>query len=81
MLASCAREPVLGTRGLEIERRHLLLSGFVSSIALILPISGKGVMGCLRSCGYRIHLSSYISNFLLLLLCWNLEGLSMCSVG
>ncbi|GJN18370.1 hypothetical protein PR202_gb05524 [Eleusine coracana subsp. coracana] len=39
VLASCAREPVPGNSGLEMERRHLVLSGLVSSVVLVLPIS------------------------------------------
>ncbi|GJM93898.1 hypothetical protein PR202_ga10491 [Eleusine coracana subsp. coracana] len=39
VLASCAREPVPGNSGLEMERRHLVLSGLLSSVVLILPIS------------------------------------------
>ncbi|TVU35917.1 hypothetical protein EJB05_17824 [Eragrostis curvula] len=39
VLASCAREAVPGTRGWEMERRQLLLSGLVSSVMLVLPIS------------------------------------------
>lgn len=39
MLASCSREPAARNRGLEVERRRLLMSGLVSSFAIMLPIS------------------------------------------
>jgi len=39
VLASCSREPPDRNRGLEVERRRLLMSGLVSSFAIVLPIS------------------------------------------
>ncbi|CAL4975262.1 unnamed protein product [Urochloa decumbens] len=39
VLASCSREPAAGSSGLEVERRRLLMSGLVSSFAIVLPIS------------------------------------------
>ncbi|CAL4948707.1 unnamed protein product [Urochloa decumbens] len=50
VLASCFREPAAGNRGLEVERRRLLMSGLVSSFAVVLPISGR-ITGSLRSSG------------------------------
>lgn len=41
VLASCSREPAARNRGLEVERRRLLMSGLVSSFAIMLPISGS----------------------------------------
>ncbi|ONM40459.1 PsbP domain-containing protein 5 chloroplastic [Zea mays] len=40
VLASCSREPAAMNRGLEVERRRLLMSGLVSSFTIVLPISG-----------------------------------------
>jgi len=39
VLTSCSREPAAGNRWLEVERRRLLLSGLMSSVAIALPIS------------------------------------------
>ncbi|RLN25294.1 hypothetical protein C2845_PM07G15910 [Panicum miliaceum] len=39
VLASCSREPASGNRGLEVERRRLLISGLMSSFAIALPVS------------------------------------------
>ncbi|WVZ69687.1 hypothetical protein U9M48_018435 [Paspalum notatum var. saurae] len=39
VLASCSFEPPARNHGLEVERRRLLISGFVSSVAIVLPIS------------------------------------------
>jgi len=39
VLASCSREPAAGNRGLEVERRRLLISGLMSSFAIAPPIS------------------------------------------
>ncbi|XP_062205584.1 psbP domain-containing protein 5, chloroplastic [Phragmites australis] len=39
VFASCSREPASRDRGLEMERRRLLLSGLASSFAVVLPIS------------------------------------------
>jgi hypothetical protein len=41
VLASCSREPAAMNRGLEVERRRLLMSGLVSSFTIVLPISGR----------------------------------------
>jgi len=39
VITSCSREPAAGNRWLEVERRRLLLSGLMSSVAIALPIS------------------------------------------
>ncbi|KAF8676016.1 hypothetical protein HU200_047519 [Digitaria exilis] len=39
VLASFSRQPAAGNRGLQVERRRLLMSGLVSSFAIVLPIS------------------------------------------
>ncbi|KAJ1284336.1 hypothetical protein BS78_03G196200 [Paspalum vaginatum] len=39
VLASCSFERPARNRGLEVERRSLLMSGLVSSVAIVLPIS------------------------------------------
>jgi len=56
VLTSCSREPAAGNRWLEVERRRLLLSGLMSSVAIALPISGRnhGMRQILRVHGYLI---------------------------
>jgi hypothetical protein len=66
VLASCVR----GTRGLEMERRSLVLSGLVSSVVLVLPMPGREVMGCLSFCCYRVDFSSLIFKVCFSALVW-----------
>jgi hypothetical protein len=53
VLVSCSCTPSSGNRGLE--RRHLVLSGLVSSFATVLPVSGEGTQLLIH---IRVHSSA-----------------------